>query len=207
MHTADAVRRAAHGDQEAWDTLVARFDRLVWWIARDYGLSDADAADAVQSAWSRLVERLDTLAEPDKVGSWLATTTRRECLKTQRAARRVVPTDHDELEVEEGHAGPDVQVLDHERDAVLWSAIDALPERRQRLVRALMADPQPSYEEISDRLDIPVGSIGPTRARCLRQLREHLEAAGVRQDAETIGEAPPAPLPATPAMAVTAQAA
>lgn len=206
MHTADAVQRAAYGDQEAWDVLVARFNRLVWWIARDYGLSDPDAADAVQSAWSRLVERLDTLQEPDKVGSWLATTTRRECMKTRRASQRVVPTEHEELEIEGQQTGPDAHVLASERDALLWHAIDALPERRRRLVRALMADPQPSYEELSERLDIPVGSIGPTRARCLRQLREHLEAAGVQRDTEPIADIEPLPLAPAPAMA-TPQAA
>jgi RNA polymerase sigma factor (sigma-70 family) len=204
MHTADVVHRAARGDQEAWDVLVARFNRLVWWIARDYGLSDADAADAVQATWSRLVEHLDALREPEKVGSWLATTARRECMKTRRASQRVVPTEHDELDVAQ-HAGPDGHVLINEREALLWHAIDALPERRQRLVRALMADPPPSYEEISDRLDIPVGSIGPTRARCLRQLREQLEAAGVQREPEPAGDGPARPL--APAISATAHAA
>lgn len=187
MGTAEAVRRAAQGDQTAWDTLVERFTGLLWWIARGYGLTGADAADVVQTAWFRLVERLDTLQDPDHVGAWLATTTRRECLKLMRSHSRVRPTADECLDATEATEPPDAAVLDRERDALLWAAIDRLPERRRHLIRALMADPPPSYDELSHQLDIPVGSIGPTRARCLQQLREQLEAAGVAHEPEPVG--------------------
>lgn len=193
MGTAEAVRRAAQGEQSAWDELVESFTGLLWWIARGYGLSTADAADVVQTAWSRLVERLDTLHDPEHVGAWLATTTRRECQKMLRSSMRVWPTTEDRLEVAEADAPPDVVVLTDERDTLLWDAIDTLPEQRRRLMRALMAEPPPSYEELSDQLDMPVGSIGPTRARCLRQLREQLEAAGLQREPSAAGtwRAPP----------------
>lgn len=179
MGTAEAVRHAAQGDPRAWDELVDRFTGLLWWIARGYGLSNADAADAIQTAWAKLVERLDTLHDPGNVGAWLATTTRRECLKTLRAHARTRPAPDDDLDDTDPAAPPDTLVADRERDALLWAAIDTLPVRRRHLIRALMTDSPPSYDELSARLDIPVGSIGPTRARCLRQLRAQLEAAGL----------------------------
>lgn len=187
MGTAEAVHRAAHGDQTAWAELVDRFTGLLWWIANGYGLTGADAADVVQTAWARLVERLDTVHDPDNVGAWLATTTRRECLKLMRTRTRIHPTTPDDLDQPEPAAPPDAAVADHDRDARLWAAIDRLPERRRHLMRALMADPPPSYDELSDQLDMPVGSIGPTRARCLQQLREQLDAADLTPTSEPAG--------------------
>ncbi len=179
MGTAEAVHNAAHGDPHAWNELVDRFTGLLWWIARGYGLSTADAADAIQTAWAKLVERLDTLHDPDHVGAWLATTTRRECLKTLRAGARTHPAPDDDLDGADPAAPPDAVVADRERDALVWAAIETLPVRRRHLMRALMSDSPPSYDELSAQLDIPVGSIGPTRARCLQQLRAELEAAGL----------------------------
>lgn len=168
------VRAAAEGDQAAWDALVKRFGGLVWSIARAHRLSAADAADVSQTAWLRLVENLGRLRDPDRVGAWLATTSRNECLRIIRRSGRQVPTDLDLDTVEPTaiQAPPvDAGLLAGERDEALWQAFSAISERCQRLLRLLIADPPPSYEEIGDLLEMPLGSIGPTRARCLEHLR------------------------------------
>lgn len=173
---ADAVlvRAAAAGDQQAWDAIVNRFGGLVWSIARAHRLNTADAADVCQTAWLRLVENLGRLREPDRVGAWLATTTRNECLRTIRRAGRQVPTDIDqEIDLRSGPPAPplDERLLATERGAELWQAFERISERCQLLLRLLIADPPTPYEEIGALLDMPLGSIGPTRARCLENLR------------------------------------
>lgn len=185
MDTAWLVRSAAQDDQAAWDALVDRYSGLLWSIARGYGLSAAEAADVAQTAWLRLAERLDTIFDPEHVGAWLATTTRRECLRVLRQADRVTPTDDEgQFDSPRREAGPQAQVLAAERATQLWHAVDTLSDRCRRLVRLLMADPPPAYEEVAAALDMPVGSIGPTRRRCLHQLRRQLERAGVILDAD-----------------------
>lgn len=169
------VRAAAEGDQAAWNALVQRFGGLVWSIARAHRLNAADAADVSQTAWLRLVENLGRIRDPDRVGAWLATTSRNECLRVIRRSGRQVPTDLDaevELEADEVAAPPvDAGLLTGERDAELWRAFSSISERCQGLLRLLIADPPPSYDEVGALLDMPVGSIGPTRARCLEHLR------------------------------------
>lgn len=169
------VRAAADGDQAAWDALVKRFSGLVWSIARAHRLGSADAADVSQTAWLRLVENLGRIRDPDRVGAWLATTSRNECLRVIRRSGRQVPTDLDadlDLEADAATAPPgDAALLTVERDAELWRAFSLISERCQVLLRLLIADPPPSYEDISTLLEMPVGSIGPTRARCLEHLR------------------------------------
>lgn len=180
--TADGelVRAAARGDRGAWDALVGRFAGLVWSIARSYRLGAADAADVSQTAWLRLVEHLDRLRDPDRVGAWLATTTRNECLRVLRRAGRLVPTDSEaDLEPDDPPT-PAVEagLLAGERDAALWEAFAAISPRCQALLRLLTADPMPSYEAIGAAMGMPVGSIGPTRARCLEHLRRKAGITG-----------------------------
>lgn len=182
---ASLVRAAADGDQQAWDALVERFNGLVWSVARGYRLSTTDAADVVQTAWLRLVERLDTIRDPERVGAWLATTTRREALRVIRGAGRQVPTDEEwRLEPREpDDPPPETGLLEAERDAVLWASVQALSEPCQRLLRVLMAGPPPSYEEVAAALDMPIGSIGPTRGRCLERLRQVVVRSGITTEA------------------------
>jgi len=165
------VRRAAAGDQAAWAPLVERYQSLVWSIARSYRLSGDDASDVVQTTWLRLVEHLDRIRDPDAVGSWLATTTRNECLAhIRRRGRQGVSLDA-VPEVADAGPGPGEGVLTRERDAELWAALHHISERCRTLLRILASDPPPSYQEVGAALDMPVGSIGPTRARCLQKLR------------------------------------
>jgi RNA polymerase sigma factor (sigma-70 family) len=174
----ELVAAAAIGNQEAWDALVDRFGGLVWSIARAHRLGDADAADVSQTTWLRLVEHLGRLRDPESVGAWLATTARHECLRLIRQAGRFL-ADDSALDLADPDPLPDALLVSGEREVALWRAIEALGERCRSLIRVLMADPAPSYEEVAAALDMPVGSIGPTRARCLDQLRRRPEIAGI----------------------------
>ena len=137
------VRAAARGDQEAWNRLVDRYSGLLWAIARAHRLDGAEAADVVQGSWLRLVEHLETIRTPEGVGAWLATTARRECLRTIRRTARSQPSDQMEslspIEPSEIDGG----LLDAERNESLWHAFRRLPQRDQRLLRLLTADPAP----------------------------------------------------------------
>jgi RNA polymerase sigma factor (sigma-70 family) len=171
----DAARR---GDQTAWDALVGDFNGLVWSIARGYRLEMADAHDAVQMTWLRLVENLNRINDPERLAGWLATTARRECLQLIRKSGRERPASDDDtlLDVADTAAPVDAAVLLDERDGALWRAFTLLGEKCQRLLRVLMATPPPSYQDVSAALDIAVGTIGPARQRCLVQLRGHVLA-------------------------------
>lgn len=170
---AGLLAAARRDDQTAWDRLVGRFNRLLWAIARGFRLDEAAAADSVQITWLRLVENLDRIDEPERLGSWLATTMRRECLWQLRRASRERPGATVEwLDTVPDEADPlDAHLLDDERDAALWRAFSTITDRCQQLLRVLMATPPPTYAEVSSALSIPIGSIGPIRQRCLDQLR------------------------------------
>jgi len=167
--TRELVTAAAEGDHAAWAALVDRYTSLLWSVARSFRLPEADAADVVQTVWLRLVEHLDRVEDPDRLPGWLATTVRRECLRLVRRASHesYAPLD----EVADDSPALDAQVLKDERDAVLWHAFAQLDVSCRQLLRVLMADPPPTYAAVAAALDIPVGSIGPTRARCLSKLR------------------------------------
>jgi RNA polymerase sigma factor (sigma-70 family) len=155
----------------------------VWSIARAHRLSDADAGDVHQFVWLRLVERLDDIREPERIGAWLAAVTRHECLRVLRkAGRESLTEDEADFDQLERHPGSDLAggLLVAERDALLWAAFEELPERCRTLLRVLMADPRPSYDVVAAALDMPIGSIGPTRQRCLERLRRHPELAGIK---------------------------
>jgi RNA polymerase sigma factor (sigma-70 family) len=171
------VKRASNGDQAAWDVLVDRYTNLLWSVARGYRLERADAADVIQVAWLRLVEHLPRLRDPERVGAWLATTVRRECLQViATRKRRGGPVEDEILTSLPDDAAPvDARLLADERDRALWQAFAGMPDRCQRLLRILMADPPPSYQDVAETLSMPVGSIGPTRARCLERLRTLLD--------------------------------
>ena len=178
-HDIDAgrlVRAAAAGDEAAWSVLVDRYSGLVWAIARNHRLSSADADEVFQTTWLRLVEHVDRLQDPAKVGGWLATTARHESLRLLRRAGRQIPMGDDLPEPDRYAPAPDEALLLADRDSTLRTAFARLPERDQRLLRLLTADPMPSYEEIGLALNMPTGSIGPTRARCLERLRREADA-------------------------------
>jgi RNA polymerase sigma factor (sigma-70 family) len=174
LSTADLVTRSKVGDSRAWEALVERFAPLIWSICRRYRLGPADAADAGQCVWLRLVDGLATIRDPAALAGWLATTTERECVRVLRAARR--PEALGQVLDAENIPDPQIGMAEHEllvaeRHAALREALARLPPKCQRLMALLVEDPPLPYAEISARLCIPVGSIGPSRARCLDKLR------------------------------------
>ena len=173
------VRRAAEGDLNAWERLVDQYARLIWSITGEFKLVESDAADVAQTTWLRLLEHIDRIEYPARVGSWLAATARHECLRSLAARKRVVLSQDDiEFATAAVHAPPvDEGLLAAERAEVVRDALSRLPSRWQRLLEMLMADPPVAYADISDELGLPVGSIGPTRGRCLARLRVLLQAA------------------------------
>ena len=179
LDAAGLVRRAAEGDRWAWERLVDQYSRLIWAMTRDFRLVESDAADVAQATWLRLLEHIDRIENPDRVGSWLAATARNECLRTLAARKKVVLAQDDaDLEDDAAHEPEiDERLLADERAQAVREALSRLPRQWQRLVELLMADPPASYAEISDELGLPVGSIGPTRGRCLDRLRVLLQAS------------------------------
>ncbi len=167
---ADLVAAARGGDRRAWDALVERYAPLIWSICRRYQLSHADAEDVGQSIWLRLVHQLDKIREPAALPGWLSTTTRREC---QRVRSHTMACAFDADDVRDERASADQELLAAERHAALREALTELPPGGQQLIALLIADPPLPYAEISARLGIPVGSIGPTRSRCLDRMRRH----------------------------------
>jgi len=179
MDISQLVRRAAMGDRSAWEHLVDQYSRLIWAMTRDFKLPESDAADVVQVTWLRLLEHIDRIEHPDRIGSWLATTARHECLRHVAARSRITLVRDDEVTLD--GAVPhqpeiDERLLADERAQAVRDALARLPSRWQKLLELLMADPPTSYVEISSQLGLPVGSIGPTRRRCLERLRVLLQA-------------------------------
>jgi RNA polymerase sigma factor (sigma-70 family) len=172
----DLVACARGGDKQAWDALVERYAPLIWSICRKYQLGRADADDVGQSVWLHLVNQLDQIRDPAALPGWLATTTRRECWRLVRTARgpraTLYPLDAETIPDEQAKAA-DQDLLAAERYAALREAFTDLPPEGQRLIAMLLADPPVPYTEISARLGISIGSIGPTRSRCLDKMRRH----------------------------------
>jgi RNA polymerase sigma factor (sigma-70 family) len=177
------VRAAAAGDQYAWNQLVDEFASTVWAIARGHRLNSADASDVFQTTWLRLLEHLDRIEQPERVGAWIATTARRECLRLLRMSRRQVPRDDfDFVPDPVSFAPPDRNLVVEERRHLVSQLVDQLPPRSRLLLRLLSADSPLSYKEISEALSMPIGSIGPSRQRALEQLRKLVLRAGLNSE-------------------------
>jgi RNA polymerase sigma factor (sigma-70 family) len=179
------VSRVGEGDQAAWNELVERYSPLVWSICLHYQLNRQDIDDVGQNVWLLLVEHIGSLREPAALPGWLATTTRHEALRVLQASRRRdhadLPPD-DQLPPGPADATIEQELIAAERDAALRAAFAELPRRCHELLALLMSDPPPGYAYISATLGLPVGSIGPTRARCLDRLRRSPHLIGVLGD-------------------------
>ncbi|GGK82549.1 RNA polymerase sigma factor [Sphaerisporangium melleum] len=159
-----------HLDETAWRDLVARFGYRMWAVARAIGLDPADAGDAVQAAWLRLLESRHTIRDPERVGAWLVTTTRHEAVRVARRRAGDGPSGMP-AEIAAPDADPATMTLTDDEGRRLWAAVDTLPGPCRALVRLIVMAPDASYAQLSRRLDMPIGSIGPTRIRCLKRLR------------------------------------
>jgi RNA polymerase sigma factor (sigma-70 family) len=168
------VSRAAGGDPAAWNEIVERYAPLVWSICVRFQLSRSDRQDVAQNVWLLLVEQLGKLREPAALPGWLGTTTRRECLRVVTAASKSerLGTGLDDALQFVDNTIIDEEILMAERNAALRTALAELPPRCQGLLAMLTSDPPCPYTEISKTLRVPIGSIGPQRARCLERLRK-----------------------------------
>jgi len=192
LTAAALVARATEGDPAAWRTIVDRYSPLVWSICSRFQLSNSDREDVAQKVWLLLVQQVGKLREPAALPGWLAITAHRECLRVVTAARkseRLGTGLDDALQFVENTVNTMIEeeMLIAERNAALRAAFAELPSRCQQLLAMLTSDPPYSYAQISDRLSIPIGSIGPYRARCLGRLRKGIALAGL-SDTDPTGD-------------------
>ena len=166
----ELVELARAGDQEAWRTLVARVKNLVWKVVSGFRLPRADAEDAFAATFFRLAEHIDTIRDPERLAGWVATTARNESLAILKRNRRVLTVDPTDTWTPGDHAE---RLVDSELKHAIHESFKLLSEACQQLLRLLTADPPTSYEDIAVVLDIPMGSIGPNRQRCLERLRSN----------------------------------
>ncbi len=171
------VRAAAEGDQDAWARLIDRFQGVVSATAAGVGLRAPDVADVCQTTWLRLFQSLGSLREPERVGGWLVTTARHEAIRVSRRSQREMAVDDDSHFDEPSATDPDARLLEAERRVVLRGAMKTLTPRSQRLLWLLSGSEQSSYAEVAAELSMPIGSLGPTRARCIDRLRRDPQVA------------------------------
>lgn len=176
QEAAELFRLARDGDNAAMEQLVRRLMPLVWNVARAQGISREAALDVVQTVWLSLLDNLTRIRRYEAVAGWLVIVARREAWRVGMAERRSVPTDPTAVVLDEPDRTEDVAALvsDEEQHRCLWRNLDKLPPRCQELLRTIAFSDRPNYGAISEALGMPKGSIGPTRGRCLAQLRKLL---------------------------------
>jgi RNA polymerase sigma factor (sigma-70 family) len=175
----ELISACRSGEEAAWDALVARYERLVYTIPSRYGLTQTEVNDVFQSVWLSLLRNLKTIRQPERIAAWLVTTTRRECWERRRGVNyEKVITSNLDIEIMRAKSeepSPDELVDTFERHEALRVAMEDLDPRCRRLLRLLYFDPSiPSYADVAATLHMPIGSIGPLRARCLKKLRKIL---------------------------------
>lgn len=181
-NVAGLLARASNGDPAAWNDIVHRYDKLVSATVRSFRLQEADAFDAVQTTWLRLTENVHRVLWPERLGGWLATTARHECLRILRHAKPtpdLIDTMADTMA--DPSMNPEQQAIEADFARTLWSLVEELPPRQRILLRALFTDHPRPYREVARSAGIPPGAIGPTRARALRQLQGRLTEHGLGQ--------------------------
>lgn len=173
LRNTELLALARQGDGSAWAEVVVRYRGLVSSVVRAYRLQDADARDAEQRTWLRLVEHLGSLRDPDRLGGWLATTASRECLRILREGQTLVGLEMDAVPATE--PGVEEQVIDADTAARLWQIVATLPPRGRTIMRALFADEPRPYAEVARATGIPIGSLGPSRARLIDRVRRSFD--------------------------------
>jgi RNA polymerase sigma factor (sigma-70 family) len=171
---AATLSAAAQGDEGAWRSLVDEFFGLVWRVTRSFRLSPCDAADVAQTTWLRLFENIHRIEDPERLGAWLSTTARRECIRVRSRERHDVALSEldDDVDLPDHTAkAVDARLLEREQASEIVAAVRKLPRNWQPIMEMLLVDPPMSYQQIADTLGVPLGSVGPTRGRCIRQLR------------------------------------
>jgi len=177
LEAADLLLRARKGEPGAWQDIIRRYSGVVFAKVRTFRLQDADTLDAVQMTWLRLAENIHRIQHPERLSGWLATTAARECLHILHHAHHTpTPTDTVVDTLADPAASPEQRIIDTETAQTLRKLVAELPPRRRKLLQELFTDHPPPYAELAAATGIPIGSIGPTRNRALRQLRHMLES-------------------------------
>jgi len=176
---ATLLARMSEGDRIAWRRLIEKHERLIWSVAASFRLQTVDIQDVAQTTWLRLIQHGHTIHDPERLAGWLAVTATRECLALVRRTSR-----QSFLAADEAQPDPTVDVArsaeDHDVARLLWAAVADLPPRQHSLVLALFRDEMRSYRDVADKCALPIGSIGPTRARALSRLQRTLADRGLR---------------------------
>ncbi|MGW0811205.1 RNA polymerase sigma factor [Nonomuraea sp. NPDC002799] len=163
---------ARQGKSDALDAIVAELTPMLWHTARNQGLTSQAAEDVVQTTWLILLRHLHAISAPGALTEWLVITARREAWRVSAASRKDdLPGDDAFDELPDGVRTPDELLVDDERRRALWQAVESLPKRCAELLRIIAFVPRPHYEAVAAALDMPMGSIGPTRGRCFAKLR------------------------------------
>ncbi len=171
------LERAQNGETAALSDVVRELNPLLWHVARSEGLTAEEAVDVVQTTWLELLRRLHDIRSPRALTAWLVTAARREAWRVRGLSRRQVPDGAAQLEaVSDPDPGPGERLLSDERDEALWRHFQRLPERCRTLLRIVAQVARPDYSAVAEAMGMPIGSIGPTRGRCLAKLREMLLA-------------------------------
>ena len=171
----DAFRRWRAGEESALDELVRMMSPVLWHVVRATGLDREAAEDVVQNTWLTLVRSADSVRDPQAITRWLCTAARREAWRVSKSATRTRPVEDEVLDARlPVQTSPESEVVTDDEKARLWRALARLPERCQKLLRIVAWEPRPDYSSVAEGLDMPIGSIGPTRRRCLDKLRVEL---------------------------------
>ncbi len=171
------------GDQGGLDDLVRLMTPVLWHVVRSYRLAPDVAEDVVQVTWLALVRRRDAIADPGAVGGWLTTTARREAWRVTRVDGRSTPSETEDiaLRLPRQRSAEQTAVGNDEQER-LWAAVQTLDDRCQRLLRIVAFEHRPDYARVAEQLAMPVGSIGPTRGRCLAKLKAALTASAYSEE-------------------------
>lgn len=177
---AELVARVRAGDQDAWSLLIGRYGGRMWTVARSQGLDRERASDVVQTVWLNLLHGVDRVRDPAAIAAWLTTVARREAIRVDRLSKRTIPVDDERFDREPG-TGTEVDggAISQHDGVIVRQAVGRLGDRCRELLQLLYSTDELSYQEIGALLDMPIGSIGPTRARCLERLRTIAAAEGL----------------------------
>jgi RNA polymerase sigma factor (sigma-70 family) len=180
MHVAPVLSAASAGDADAWEALVRHFSGLIASVTWSYRLSPADGSDVAQHVWLRLFESVDRIREPEALPGWIRTVAHRECQKLVRLGRREFASTTVDDDLVASDEPPYAALLEEERRVTLHRALQGLPTKHRSMMHHLLSDPAPSYEEVSVAMHMPIGSVGPTRQRCVERLRANEELLATR---------------------------
>ena len=175
------LERARVGDQLAWRRLLDKYDGLVRSVARSFRLQPADVSDVAQTVWLRLLQNSHKIVDAERLAGWLAVTATRECLAVIRKRSRLDNGSQSD-EMPDPSVDVEASVTKQETAETLWATVDDLPPRQRLLIRALFLEEVGSYDDVASKCAMPIGSIGPTRARALSRLQQKLAELGLSPD-------------------------